>query len=121
MPGSAIEEALAAWRDAQRRLDNAVGGDREPLQAEVERPRTLFHQLSADHMMGRINALQEAENRRIAATPSTPPFRQAARDEKAIAAEIWDAARMSDEDTPRKHPQEDTWAELEIVRLKAID
>ena len=46
MPGE-IEEALAAWRDAQRRLDNAMDGYREALETEVERERTRLHQLSA--------------------------------------------------------------------------
>ena len=95
-----IEEALAAWRDAQRRLDNALDGDREALESEVERERTRFHRLSAEHMMEQIDALHDAETRRRAATPSTASFHEAARDEKAIAAEIWDQARLSDEETP---------------------
>ncbi|HUR16063.1 MAG TPA: hypothetical protein VMZ33_02150 [Candidatus Limnocylindrales bacterium] len=116
-----VEEALAAWRDAQRRLDNAVDGDRDALQTEVERLRTLFHQLSAEHMMDRIDALHEAEDRRQTATPSTEPFHTAARDEMHIAAEIWESARFSDEDTRSAKPREDAWAEGEIARLKADD
>ena len=102
-----IEDALAAWRDAARRLDNAVDGDREALSAEVERHRDHFHRLSARHMMDRIDALHDAEARRMAAVPSTDPFHEAARDEKAIAAEIWESARMSDEETPATPVDED--------------
>jgi hypothetical protein len=32
--------------------------------------------------------------------PQTEPFHDAAKDEKAIAAEIWEHARASDEDIP---------------------
>ena len=96
-----IEQALAAWRDADRRLQNAVDGESGALEAEVERHRNEFQQLSAEHMIDRIDALREAESRRSEATPSTPPFHVAAREEKAIAAEIWNSARQSDEDTPQ--------------------
>ena len=99
-----IEEALAAWRDAVRRQDNASDGDRDALDAEVARYRDLFNRLSSDYMMDRIDALKEAEDRRQSSTPSTEPFHQAARDKKAIAAEIWDEARVSDEETPRTTP-----------------
>jgi hypothetical protein len=47
-----------------------------------------------------IAKLHEAEGRRSQATPSTVPFHVAARDTQKIAAEIWEAARESDEDTP---------------------
>jgi hypothetical protein len=97
---SEIEEALAAWRAAERRLSEAADGDGAHWAAEAERWRTEFHRLSGDHMMDRIDALHEAEGRRRAATPSTEPFHAAAKDEKAIAAEIWETARQSDEDTP---------------------
>ena len=97
----AIETALAAWRDAERRLTNAVDGDREAIAREVERHRTEFHQLSADHMVDRIDKLKEAESRRSNATPSTMPFHEAARETQEIASEIWEAARESDEDTPQ--------------------
>ena len=96
-----IEEALAAWREAARRRKAAVPGDTEALDAEVVRTRSVFQQLSAEHMVERIDALHEAEGRRKNATPSTPAFHQAAKDEKVIATDIWDSARMSDEDTPR--------------------
>jgi len=74
-----IEEALAAWREAARRVDSAVDGDRDALSAEVERHRENFHRLSASHVMERIDALHEAEARRAAAVPSTDPFHEAAR------------------------------------------
>ena len=82
-----IEDALAAWRDAARRLDNAVDGDLEALSAEVERHRDHFHRLSARHMMDRIDPLQRCrvDARRGRRCPpsltarkraSRPPFRQ---------------------------------------------
>ena len=97
----AIEAALAAWRDAERRQAKAVDGDRERLTAVVERERTEFQRLSAEHMVEWIAKLQEAEGRRAHSTPSTPKFHEAARDAEAIAAEIWETARESDEDTPQ--------------------
>lgn len=96
----AIEAALAAWRDAERRLAAAVDGDRATIERQVERHRRDFQELSADHMVERIGSLREAENRRANATPSTLPFHEAARDTQEIASDIWEAARSSDEDTP---------------------
>lgn len=97
----AIEAALASWRDAERRQVKAVDGERDALTAEVESHRADFQRLSAAHMDEWIAKLQEAEGRRANATPSTPPFHEAARDAEAIAAEIWETARSSDEDTPQ--------------------
>lgn len=97
----AIETSLAAWRDAERRLTNAVDGDREAIALEVERYRTDFHQLSAEHMADQIDRLQDAESRRTHSTPSTLPFHEAARETQEIASEIWESARESDEDTPQ--------------------
>ena len=96
----AIEAALSAWRDAERRLALAVDGETEALTHEVESNRGEFHRLSAEHMIEWIAKLHEAEGRRSRATPSTPRFHEAARDTQEIAAEIWEAARESDEDTP---------------------
>ena len=96
-----IEAALSAWRAADRRLEASTNGDRDAIQAEVERHRSEFQRLSADHMVEQIDALQEAEERRRNATPSTRPFHEAARDELDIAAEIWEGARQSDKDTPQ--------------------
>jgi hypothetical protein len=62
-----VEEALTAWRDVVRK------------------------RLTAEYMVDRIDALKEAEQRRKNAAPSSEPFHQAVRDEKAIAAEIWAA------------------------------
>ena len=96
----AIEAALAGWRAAERKVAGA-NGDTEAVQAEIERHRGEFQRLSAEHMIERIDALKDAEHRRASATPSTHPFHQAAQDEKAIADEIWESARESDEDTPQ--------------------
>src|SRR5690242_12897441 len=95
-----IEAALAAWRDAERRFV-AADGDRDAIQAEVERHRARFQRLSGEHMADRMDALKEAEVRRSSATPSTAPYHRAARDEQSIADEIWENARQSDADTPR--------------------
>lgn len=97
----AIETALAAWRDAERRLTRAVNGESEALTREVEQYRGDFQRLSAEHMIDWIAKLHEAESRRAHATPSTLPFHEAARGTQEIAAEIWEAARSSDEDTPQ--------------------
>ena len=105
MPNKLIEAALADWREALRRLDNATDGDRARLELDAERAGDLFQQLSSEHMMGRLDALHEAEGRRRDAVPSTPAFHQAAKDEMAIATEIWDSARVSDEETPRASPR----------------
>jgi hypothetical protein len=96
----AIEAALASWRDAERRLASAVDGETPALKREVDLYRDEFQRLSAEHMVEWIAKLHEAEGRRAQATPSTLPFHVAARDTQDIAAEIWEAARSSDEDTP---------------------
>lgn len=97
-----IEETLAAWRDAQRRLDNATDGDREALTAELERHRKAFQQLSADYMMERMDALKKAEARRKSEIPSSDAYHEAARQEQKIAADIWQAALKADRDTPKR-------------------
>jgi len=96
----AIEEALAAWRTAERRHETAVGADALESARDVDRYRDEFQRLSAQHMVEWIEKLHEAEGRRSSSTPSTLPFHQAARDTQEIASEIWEAARSSDEDTP---------------------
>jgi hypothetical protein len=95
-----IEAALASWRAAERELAVATDGDTDILRAEVVRCRGDFQRLSAEHMIEWMGKLHEAEDRRSRATPSTLPFHVAARDTQEIAAEIWEAARSSDEDTP---------------------
>lgn len=97
----AIEASLAAWREAERQLADAVDDEREAIAREVERHRAEFQQLSADHMVDQIGKLQEAESRRSHATPSTVQFHEAARETQEIASEIWEAARESDQDTPQ--------------------
>ena len=98
---SEMEGALAAWRAAERRLSEVADGDGTHWAAEAERWRTEFHRVSAEHMIDRIDALHEAEGRRRASKPSTNAIHDAAKDEKAIAAEIWETARQSDEDMPQ--------------------
>jgi hypothetical protein len=95
-----IESALTSWRAAERQLTNATPETFDDLTREVVRCRDVFQQLSADHMIEWMAKLTDAESRRSHATPSTLPFHVAARDTQEIAAEIWEAARSSDEDTP---------------------
>ena len=104
----AIEAALAAWRDAERRLATATDGNAEALKAAVARHREEFHRLSGDHMADQIDRLRAAEQRRMNAVPSSPPFHAAAQEEKALAAEIWEEARASDEETPQPARSEPT-------------
>jgi len=96
----AVEAALGAWREAERRLALGADGDTDAIKAEIERHKSEFQRLSTEHMIERLDALSDAERRRAAATPSTEPFHDAAKDEKQIAAEIWEHARASDEDVP---------------------
>ena len=95
-----LEAALAAWRDAERRLARAVDGDADRLTREVGIHRDEYQRLSAGNMNEWMARLDEAEGRRANATPSTPPFHEAARETQEIASQIWEAARSSDEDTP---------------------
>ncbi len=112
----AVEAALAEWRAAERLQGNASGVDRVALTLEVERHRDDFQRLSAAHMVEWIEKLQEAETRRANATPSTPTFHEAARDAEAIAAEIWDTARSSDEDTPQTSANQRTPPKRQAAR-----
>jgi hypothetical protein len=96
----AVEAALAAWRDAERKLAAGADGHTDAIKAEIERHKAEFQRLSAEHMIDRLDALSKAERRRAGATPSTDPYHEAAKDEKRIAAEIWEHARASDEDIP---------------------
>lgn len=96
-----VGAALAAWRDAERRLSRATDGDTEGLDREVKVHRDEYQRQSAANMKAWMARLDEAEGRRANATPSTVPFHEAARETQEIAAEIWEAARSSDEDTPK--------------------
>lgn len=115
----AIEAALAAWRHALRLESAAISGDRASLSHDVEVHRTEFQRLSANHMVEWIAKLQAAERRRSAATPSTPPFHEAARETEEIAAEIWESARVSDEDTPQTAANQRTSAKSERARSQS--
>lgn len=92
---------MAAWREAERRLADATGDEAAAMKQEVTLHRDEFQELSAANMVDWMHKLAEAENRRSHATPSTLPFHTAARDTQAIASQIWEAARSSDEDTPQ--------------------
>lgn len=99
--GVEVERALALWRDSERQLARAVDGDTDALTRAVKSHRDDYQRLSAENMVKWMGKLREAESRRTHATPSTPRFHEAARDTQEIAAEIWEAARSSDEDTPQ--------------------
>lgn len=105
---SAIEATLAAWRDAERRLARAVDGEAETIRLEIGAHRDTYRRLSAEGMAGWLGKLKEAEMRRSQATPSTPPFHEAARDTQDIAVAIWEAARSSDQDTPQREQNQRT-------------
>jgi hypothetical protein len=97
----AIEAALAAWRDAERRLTEATDDEAAAVRMEVTIHRDQFQALSAAHMVEWMDKLADAEHRRSHAIPSSVPFHTAARETQEIASEIWEAARSSDEDTPQ--------------------
>ena len=101
MPMKEIEVALAAWREAERKLGEDDGQTLDELVAAVHKARAEYQQLAGDHMAERIGALKEAEGRRHAATPSTADYHKAAGEETDIAEQIWGDARSLDEDTPR--------------------
>ena len=98
----AIQTALAAWRAADRALADAIDGEAADLEREAEKQRDAYHRLSSDFMSERLDSLKDAEHRRSSATPSTPPFHQAARETQEIAADIWESGRQSDRDTPQR-------------------
>lgn len=92
--------ALRAWREAEREL--VKGGDgRADLEANVARTRDRYQHLYTDDMSDNLARLQEADQRRARAVPSTPEFHAAARDTEAIAAEIWGQAERADLDGPQ--------------------
>ena len=98
----AIQDALYAWRQAERGLAESTDGRREELEAAIVRHRTHYHHLYTAHMIDSLDRLHEAEGRRARSTPSTPDFHQATRDTQEIAADIWHEARRGDLDTPQR-------------------
>lgn len=100
--GEAIQDALYAWRKAERELFGSTDGHREELQAAIELHRGEYHRLYTEQMLESLDRLHEAEGRRAASTPSTPDFHQATRDTQEIAADIWHEARRGDLDTPQR-------------------
>jgi hypothetical protein len=95
-----FKDALSAWRQADRELSTSSDGDRDRLRAEVERRRDDFQRLSADYMSDRIDALHDAEQRRRSETPSSDRYHEAAREEAAIAHDVFESSRLNDEETP---------------------
>ena len=94
------DEALRAWRDAERELVES-GDGRADLEANVDRLRDAYQRLYTDDMTDNIARLHEADERRLRAVPSTPDFHSAIQDTKDIAADIWHEAQRGDEDGPQ--------------------
>jgi hypothetical protein len=65
-----IQSALAAWRDAEQRLELEAGVEADALRREVDRHRAEFQRLSAQQVPERMDELKEADYRRatLAAT-----------------------------------------------------
>lgn len=98
----AIQDALYAWRKAERELAVETDGRRKELEEAVVRHRTEYHNLYTENMMDNLHRLHEAEDRRAKSVPSTPDFHEATRDTQDIAADIWHEARRGDLDTPQR-------------------
>jgi hypothetical protein len=94
-----LEAALEAWRSAARRLEHGRG-DTDELQRDVDDARREFQRVSAEDVTERINALKDAEERRQASTPSTDPYHRAAAEETKLAREIFESARVADQEIP---------------------
>lgn len=88
----ALQEALRAWRAAERELE-ACGGDDEAQVAEVALLRDAYQHLYSETMNENLDRLHDADERRARATPSTPDFHNATRDTETVAADIWEQAR----------------------------
>src|SRR4051794_10371999 len=95
-----VTDALQQWREAQKRLDETTDGDRTAIEGEVDRARHRYQRASGKDMVTLLDEIHEAEMRRQAAEPSSREFHRAAQDEMALATQVWDAARMSDEEVP---------------------
>ena len=65
----ALEAALAAWREAERRLVRAGPDEIVSLALEAQLRRDHFQRLSAEHMADRIDALERTEAHRRASPP----------------------------------------------------
>jgi hypothetical protein len=96
----ALQEALRAWRAAEREL-LAAGDGRADLEANVARLRDEYQRLYSESMVTNIARLHEADERRAKAIPSTPDFHAATQDTEDIAADIWEQARRGDRDGPQ--------------------
>jgi hypothetical protein len=96
-----IEAALAAWRAAERRVEEADGNLTPGMIQELADARATYQEIASAHMAERIDALHAAESRRSAADPSSDLFHQAVAEEKAIANEIWSEADQIDRDARR--------------------
>lgn len=97
----ALQDALYAWRKAERELAIETNGRRTELEADVRRFRDEYQRLYSEGMVDNLERLRDADERRSRSTPSTPSFHQATRDTQDIAADIWEEARRGDLDTPQ--------------------
>ena len=94
----ALQEALRAWRAAER--DLVASGDGALREANVARLRNEYDRIYTANMRESLGRLHDAEGRRSRATPSTPAFHAATQDTEVVAADIWEQARRADRDTP---------------------
>lgn len=102
-----FEEALEAWREAERRLASAQDDpQRGKLQADVDAAREAFQALSGEYMLDRLDDLQEAESERQSHQASTDTYHEAARRETEIAADIFDTAQINDRAIPHADEQQ---------------
>jgi hypothetical protein len=93
-----LQEALRAWRTAERDLQ--ASGDGPVREANVARLRDEYQRIYTANMTDNLTRLHEAEDRRANSTPSTPDFHNATQDTEVAAADIWEQARRGDRDTP---------------------
>ena len=93
-----LQEALRAWRTAERELQ--ASGDGPEREANVDRLRNEYQRIYTANMTDNLSRLHDADARRASATPSTPDFHIATQDTEQAAADIWEQARRGDRDTP---------------------
>ena len=59
----ATQDALYAWRQAERELANSTDGRRAELEADIVRYRAEYQRLYSEHMIESLDRLHEAEDR----------------------------------------------------------
>ena len=67
-----IEAALAAWRAAERRVEEANGNLTPAMLQELAETKQRYQELASAHMTEQVDGLHEAGQRRAGAVPSQP-------------------------------------------------